>query len=102
MDCSHTLTEAGITYEYLLEQRDVKRDTIPSGLDENGTLTQGSSVTRNPGLEDTSPLGLNLNPLDSRHAFSIHSCVCPVIEAMSADMFAVLNNIALAFHVLAG
>jgi len=37
----------------------LKRDTIPSGLEENVTLPQGSSVTRNPGLEDTSPLGLS-------------------------------------------
>jgi hypothetical protein len=32
-------------------------------LDENVTLTQGSSVTRNLGLEDTSLLGLNFGCL---------------------------------------
>ena len=43
----------------LPKQRGLKRDTIPSGLDENVTLTQGSSVTRNPGLEVAIPLGLS-------------------------------------------
>jgi hypothetical protein len=42
----------GLRHECLAEQRDVKRDAIPSGLDENVTPTQGSSVTRNPALRD--------------------------------------------------
>jgi hypothetical protein len=41
-------------------------DTIPSGLDDHVTLTQGSSVTRNPGLEEASPLGLKAHHADVR------------------------------------